>query len=144
MSEAQPAPAFGDADSFDVLDGHSYMNLTSFYASGKGVITPVWFARDGDHIYVTTQDSSYKAKRIRATGRVEIGPSDARGKPLGPVVRAQARVLDEAGEKAAIDAGTALLVKKYGLLFRLFALGARLRGARRAFLQITPAEITPA
>ena len=124
------------AESFAILDGHQYMNIISFYENGRGVKTPVWFAEIDGRLYVTTQATSYKVKRIRATGRVEVGPSDARGNPQGPVVKAEARVLDEGRESALIETAMKALRKKYGLLFRAFMLMARFRNAEGAILEI--------
>jgi uncharacterized protein len=105
-------------DEFAALDGHQYMNLTSFYPGGKGVTTPVWFAREGGLIYVITQPGSHKVQRIRATGRVQVGPADQIGTPLGPVVAAQAQVAEDAGTQAA---GRRALEDKYGDDFRRIA-----------------------
>lgn len=121
---------------FDVLDGHQYMSLKTFRKSGKEVPTPVWFAREGDALYVVTQATSGKVKRIRANGRAAVAPSDVRGGLLGAdYVDAQARILPEGTEtKAANDR----LRKKYGLIYRLFMLAGRVRG-ETAYLEITPA-----
>jgi Pyridoxamine 5'-phosphate oxidase. len=74
---------------FAPLAGHQYMNLTTFRKNGQPVPTPVWFAQEGDRIYVVTQAASGKVKRIRANPRVQLTPSDARGKPLGATIEAQ-------------------------------------------------------
>jgi uncharacterized protein len=118
------------------LRGQQYLNLTTFRKNGQPVTTPVWFAQEGDTLYVFTLAESGKVKRIRNNGQVEVGPCDRSGKPLGPVAPAHATIVD--GEQARH--ADAVLNQKYGLLKRAFDLLARLRGGRdaRAFLAITP------
>ena len=84
---------------FGALEGHNFMSLTTFRASGQPVTTPVWFAAEGDKLYMVTEVAMAKAKRMRNDPRVRVAPSTAVGKPLGPAVDAVARVLaaDEAG-----------------------------------------------
>lgn len=124
------------AASFDVLDGHQYMSLTTFRKSGAGVATPVWFARDGARLVVTTQLQSGKAKRIRSNPQVTVAPCTASGQILGPAAQGCARFL----EGAAAEQARALLRRKYGLIWTLFNVGYRLRGLHRTagFLEITP------
>ncbi|MBC8161035.1 MAG: PPOX class F420-dependent oxidoreductase [Roseiflexaceae bacterium] len=120
--------------SFAALSGHEFMNLTTYRKSGEAMVTPVWFAQDGDTLYVMTSKDAGKVKRIRNTARVQIGPSDRSGKPLGPVELAQGRVL--AGQEA--KKADELLSKKYGLMKKMFDLAGSLRGGRD-FLAITQA-----
>ncbi|MFN8496818.1 MAG: PPOX class F420-dependent oxidoreductase [Anaerolineae bacterium] len=120
---------------FTALDGHKYMNLTTYRKSGAGVVTPVWFAEDGGRLYVMTQMSAGKTKRIRNTGRVEVAPADRAGKPLGPAAPGHARLL--AGAEA--DAANTRLSKKYGLMKRMFELLGVGRKSGRVFIEITPA-----
>lgn len=124
---------------FDLLEGHAFMSLKTFRKSGVDVPTPVWFAREGDALYVITQAASGKVKRIRNSGRVEVTACDARGGLLGkPYVPAGARILPTGPET---EAAHRRLQKKYGLQFRLFMLFARLRrNAEAAYLEITPAS----
>ena len=119
---------------FATLDGHSYMNLTTFRKSGVGVVTPVWFAEDHGRLYVMTQMSAGKTKRIRNNARVEVAPADRRGTPLGSATPGQARLL--AGAEA--DAANARLSQKYGLLKRAFELMGVGRQNTRVFIEIMP------
>jgi len=119
---------------FAPLAGHQYMNLTTFRKNGQPVPTPVWFAQEGDRIYVVTQAASGKVKRIRANPRVQLTPSDARGKPLGATIEAQARILDPSEGEVARRA----LAKKYGVMFQMFAALWKLRRTTPIFLEITP------
>ncbi len=123
---------------FSLLQGQQFMNLITFRKTGQSVITPVWFAEDGDQLYVMTGAEAGKVKRIRNNGRAEVGPSDRAGKPLGPTVPAAAQVLTDAASR---ERANALLNKKYGIMKRAFDLMGMLRGgnANRAFLVIKPA-----
>ena len=122
-------------DSFAVLAGkHQYANLFTYRKSGEAVKTPVWFALSGGKIYVMTTMAAGKAKRIRNNGRVLIGPSDARGNPLGPTVSGVARILPPEEEQRAKRA----LDDKYGLKKAAFDLMLNLRGTERAWIEIAP------
>ena len=65
---------------FQNLNGHQYMALTTYRRSGAGVPTAVWFAQDGDRLFIVTQDGSGKVKRIRNNAGVRVAPSDAGGR----------------------------------------------------------------
>lgn len=120
---------------FELLKKHQYANLFTFRKSGEAVKTPVWFALRDGRAYVMTTLSAGKTKRIRNGGRVQIGPSDQRGTPLGPVVDGVARVLppEEVGvAKAALD-------EKYGLMKAAFDFFLTVRGTERAWIEIVPA-----
>jgi uncharacterized protein len=75
------------------LASHSYISLTTFRKNGAAIPTPVWFAMEGDKMYVMTRSDSGKAKRIRNNPEVRIAPSTIRGKVTGPEVAARARFL---------------------------------------------------
>lgn len=116
---------------FSHLTKHQFINLTTFRKTGVAVSTPVWFAQDGNRLVITTDASSGKAKRIRNNPRVELAPSDMRGKPLGDKVQAQARILQGDEAKAAEK----LLKKKYGLQYSMFGMANR---NGRVFIEIIP------
>lgn len=126
---------------FAALRSHQYANLTTFRKNGDAVPTPVWFAVAGDRVYVQTGAGSGKVKRVHATSRLTLAPSDQRGAPRGAGGAGIARVLDGA---EAIVAERALQ-QKYGLRRRLFFLAARLasRLRRRPGLASTYLEIRP-
>ena len=116
---------------FSFLDKHNYINLATFRKSGEKMVTPVWFAQDGERLVMTTVSDAGKAKRIRNNSRVELAPSDARGKPLGDAVPAQARSLDGDAARAAEN----LLKQKYGWQWTLF--GFLQRQSAHIFIEIT-------
>ena len=123
---------------FDNLKSEKYIALETFRKNGQGVVTPVWMAADGGKLYVWTDGTSWKAKRIRANPRVRLCASDARGTPQSEWMEAQARVLDQ---PADVKATEKRIAAKYGLMFRLFGLMGKLsrRGQNRVAIEIGPA-----
>ena len=75
------------------IQGQQYISLITFKKAGTPVHTPVWFAEEGDKLYVMTRSDSGKYKRIRNNPRVRIAPCTARGKVTGPESFGKARVL---------------------------------------------------
>jgi len=116
---------------FSFLDKHNYINLATFRKSGEKMVTPVWFAQDGERLVMTTTSNAGKAKRIRNNPCVEVAPSDQRGKPLGDAIAAQARILDGTAARTAEE----LLKKRYGWQWTAFGLVARKDA--RIYLEIT-------
>ncbi len=116
------------------------MSLTTFRRTGKAVSTPVWVARDGDALVVTTPAGSGKVKRLRNDQRVQLQPCSRRGKvaagagTIGAV--AEVRADESTGARAS-----ALIRKKYGLEYRLVMLVERVMsrrsGAGRVILRLT-------
>lgn len=85
---------------FGVLAGHRHCLLVTYKRDGSAVPAPVWFARDGDRLYVWTEVNAYKAKRLRRDPRALIAPCGPTGKPLGDPVAATGRVLEDEAERA--------------------------------------------
>ncbi|MFN8474292.1 MAG: PPOX class F420-dependent oxidoreductase [Anaerolineae bacterium] len=117
---------------FPNLDGHEFMNLTTFRKSGEPVVTTVWFAAHDGKLYITTRGGSGKAKRIRATQRVTVAPSTVRGDVLGEAVDGVGRVLP--GDNTALAHN--VLLQKYGE--QMQAILDRDPGADRVYLEISP------
>jgi PPOX class probable F420-dependent enzyme len=126
---------------FLALEGEQYISLTTLRKHGAAVATPVWFAAQGDRLYLYTDANAGKVKRIRAHPRVTVAPCTAKGDVTGPTIVATARIItDPAEQREAIAA----LARKYRWRFRcwrgLAALLARFqRGPRRgwAYIAIT-------
>ena len=127
MQDTTPQSAFPN------LDGHQFMNLTTFRKSGEPVITTVWFAAQDGRLYVTTRGGSGKAKRIRATGRVTVGPSTVSGEPLGEAVDGTGRLLPADATQLAHQ----VLLQKYGA--QMQAILDQNPGADRVYIEISPA-----
>jgi PPOX class probable F420-dependent enzyme len=99
------------------LDSHRYGLLVTYRRNGEKVPTPVWFARDGDRLFIRTQADSAKVKRVEHIAEVLIAPCTPRGKPLGAARRARARVVRDPEE--ALRAERAL-AQKYRVARRLY------------------------
>lgn len=121
-------------DLHSVLGGQQFILLTTFRRTGVGVPTPVWFALEGDRVYVLTDPKSGKVKRIRNNGRVQFAPCTFNGKRRGPMLDGMARILSAEERQKAIDA----LNKKYGLTKRLLDLFER-HLDKRVYFEITQA-----
>ncbi len=122
---------------FPMLQNEQFLSLTTYRKNGTPIATPVWFAEENGGLYVMTLQDSGKAKRLRHTPTVELAPCDARGTIHGQTMPAQARV--HSAETDAARRANAALNRKYGLMKRMFDLMQALRGAKRVFLEITPA-----
>lgn len=108
--------------------------LTTFRRDGRPVGTAVHLVVEGEHLYFRTWHTAGKLKRIRNSPIVELAPCDARGRPQGSSIRAQARILD--GDEAAHAAR--LLGKKYPLLHSwLIPLVHRLSGKKTMHIVLT-------
>jgi PPOX class probable F420-dependent enzyme len=121
-------------DPFTHLYPHEFMRLTTFRRNGEAVPTTVWFAQQGGVLYVTTQATTGKARRIRINQRVLVAPSDRLGQAiLGDEVEARAHELAPAEHERAREA----LRRKYGAQFE--AMTARMLGnTQRTYLAIEP------
>ena len=76
------------------LRGHAYAVLVTFRRNGDAVPSPVWIALDErGRAYVKTRHDAGKVRRLRHDARAVVAPSTARGRPVGPAVRATGRVL---------------------------------------------------
>ena len=119
------------------LGSERYVNLATFRKNGREVRTPVWVAREAARLYVWTNGTSGKVKRIRANGRARLAPCDARGKLRGDWVDARARMLDD---PQAMQRGLETVIGKYGWQMRLALFSSRLTGrhADRACIELTP------
>jgi len=116
------------------LAASPYLLLTTFRKDGTAVPTPVWVSSDGARLYVWTEATSGKVKRIRNRGHVLLAPSDGRGVPQGASVDGSAQVLDAPEDLATV---AALHKRKYGWQFRAFTLGSRIMRRRTVGLAIT-------
>jgi PPOX class probable F420-dependent enzyme len=120
------------AGGIDSLQGNHIL-LTTFRKSGEGVPTPVWYGRQGDHLYVFSLEKAGKVKRIRNNAKVQVAACTGIGRVTGPTIEAQARILPREEERIARRA----LRRKYPLAFRfseIFANGLLRR--KWAFLEI--------
>lgn len=129
---ADPTDTASDLEGFR---GRKYAVLASFRRDGTPVPTPVWFGIDAEgRMYVHTEERTAKVKRIRRDPRVRVFPCDARGKPVGPVVEATARIVAD-GEDARHAEAT--IQANYGRERRLYD-RALLNGQPCVYIEVTP------
>jgi len=120
-------------NALDQFQKQKYLNLETFRKNGESMKTPVWFVLEGETIYVQTMANSGKVKRIRNNGHVNVTPCKMDGKPTGTWVPADAReIVDEEISRKV----NRLLDKKYGLMKKITALGARRQGRQDTILEI--------
>lgn len=140
--EPAQRPKVADVTSaLDQIGDEQFVSLTTFRRNGVGVPTPVWVARDGAALVVTTQPGTGKVKRLRRDPRVTLRPCTRRGevRPEVPIVSGTAEIVDDPDQ---IAGHTAALAAKYGLPFRLIGLVGKLTSRSRpgrVILEITPA-----
>lgn len=105
-----------DQPSLLALGNEHFVSLTTFRKSGERVSTPVWIARDGDALLVTTPDGTGKVKRLRNNSAVELQPSGRMGKTSDAdiAVSAVAEILPDSNYRSG------LFSKKYRLEYRIF------------------------
>jgi PPOX class probable F420-dependent enzyme len=111
-------PTFAD------LQKSEYVLLTTFTKDGRPKPTAVWAAPDGDRLLVITGEKSWKVKRIRNSPRVTLALCDRRGHPKSESIDGVAGILDKSDNGTVYDA----LVKRYGLVARVFNVFSKLRG----------------
>lgn len=119
---------------FENLQGHQFINLTTYRKSGQPVVTTVWFAHEGDRIVGTTQAQAGKLKRMRGTPRVSIAPSTSDGKVLGESFEGVGRVLPAEEFDVAVSA----LHDQYGARYDEVA-GRTNPAVTRVFWEVKPA-----
>lgn len=120
------------------LANEPYLNLETFKRNGDGVKTPVWFAERGGVVYVFTDGTSYKVKRIRRDERARVAACDVSGRRIKSSWFDAKASLVEAGDE--LDAAYAALRKKYGLQMAVLDVGSKLAGrfGRRAMIRLDP------
>lgn len=110
----------------------AYLSLTSFRKNGSPVATPMWFAQEGEKLYVMTGAETGKVKRVRHNAQVEVAPCTLNGSLLGPSLEAMARILHDADRASANRA----LNRKYGWQKRIYDLTYILRFKQRVYFEI--------
>lgn len=113
-----------------------YISLATFRRSGKEVRTPVWVAEHGGTLYVFSENTAGKVKRIRANGRAKFAACNFNGQVIkSGWVDSTARVVEDQIE---IDAMYRAFTRKYGLIMIVTNLFSRLSGrfGRRAIIAI--------
>ncbi len=125
-----------DPSSFDALEGHNHISLTTFRKNGEAVSTTVWFALVDGRLYVTTDPESGKMKRIRNNPRVVLSASNALGRARGDRIEGVAHPIQSSPPERAERA----LREKYGIWLAAFRLLSREPLIGKPTLQIRPAS----
>lgn len=117
------------------LDAARYVSLVTFRRDGREVATPVWHAERDGRLYVFSEASAGKVKRLRRDPKIRIAPCDVRGGLRGDWRTGRARIVDDPDTERSAYAA---LSGKYGWQMRLVNLGSWLAGriAGRAVLEI--------
>jgi PPOX class probable F420-dependent enzyme len=115
------------------------IRLTTFRKDGTAGTSPVSIAVDGDLAYFRTYERAIKARRIRRNSNVEFGSATMSGKPTGPMLPAQARILDGAEYRQAARA----LRRKYPVLHGVVVPSVH-RLMRSKYGRTVHAELVPA
>jgi uncharacterized protein len=105
-----------------VLKDRKFCLLTTFKKTGDGVSSPMWFALDGEKVYMTTRGQSWKVKRLKRNPNVKIGWSNGSGTIHGKLFSAKATVVEDQEE---FQAAKKMLNEKYGLKKKLIDFGLR-------------------
>lgn len=128
------------------LDRARYVALTTFRADGTPRPTPVWFAGAAGRYVVVTDPDSFKVRRLRADGRVELAPCDARGRtaPGTVALPGRGRVLDQPEDAVVAAEAVEALRRRYGWQWRAFGAARRLRSlvGRSAVAPMAVLELT--
>ncbi|RRR69592.1 MAG: PPOX class F420-dependent oxidoreductase [Candidatus Viridilinea halotolerans] len=125
-----------NTSAFAALEAHQYINLATFRKTGAAVPTPVWFALEGDCLYILTIHDSGKVKRIRNNPQVTMVPSDSRGSELAgtPTLSGNATIVpfDKQGP------GHRALRAKYGWMYSAFGLIWQVRRLTPVIIEVRP------
>ena len=111
----------------DAVLSAQYVALTTFRRDGTPVTTPVWAAAEGECLYLFTNASAGKVKRLRNSSRATVAPCTASGKVTGAQLPAEAFNL----ASDQMPKVWKLLTKKYGMAARLFVAYDRARALLR-------------
>jgi PPOX class probable F420-dependent enzyme len=107
--------------------------LTTYRRDGTPVNTAVNIAVEGDRAFVRSWETSGKMKRIRNNPEVKIAPSTMSAKPIGPAIRARARVLSGTESEHA----SRLIARKHPILQGIMVpIFHRLRGLTTAHVEL--------
>jgi PPOX class probable F420-dependent enzyme len=128
-------PTGGDFTGFDKT---RQIVLVTFKRSGEAMPSPINHGVADGKIYVRTDASTGKIKRIRNNPRVLVAPSGLRGKPKAPAVAGLARILPESEHAHANKVIAANWSVPMTVLERTLDKGAQAFGAPMAYVEVTP------
>ena len=109
-----------------ILTAH-YVALTTYRRDSTPVTTPVWAAAEGERLYLFSNATAGKVKRLRNSSRAAIAPCTVTGTITGAQLPAEAFNL----ASDHMPKVWRLLTKKYGMVVRLFIAYDRARALLR-------------
>jgi uncharacterized protein len=124
---------------FTGFDKTRQIVLVTFKRSGEAVPSPINHGVADGKIYVRTDASTGKVKRINNNQRVVVVPSSLRGKPNGRAVAGIARILPESDHAHAYKVIAANWSLPMKLLERSLDKGSAAFSIPTAYIEITPA-----
>ena len=125
----------GTAQDFDHFRGWRQALVVTFKRSGEPVPTPVNFGLSSDgRLYFRSEPDVAKIKRLRREPRVRVCPCNLRGKPLGPMVEARARVLREEEEESA----RSIIAANWRFDSKLVERAHERMGVAEVYVELTP------
>ena len=114
--------------SIDQFSGRRYINLESYKKNGEPKQTPVQSLEHNGVIYVRTDPTSWKVKRIKRNPNVRIVPCNRNGKPNGLWVEGEALILEGEDKDQTLN----VFRKEYGAIgYSMVGLVGRMRGERQ-------------
>ncbi len=128
-----------EANDFTGFDKTRQILLVTFKRSGEAMPSPINHGVVDGKIYVRTDASTGKVKRINNNSRVVVVPSSLRGKPTGQAVAGIARILPESEQAHAYNAIAANWSLPMKLLERSLDKGSAVFNIPTAYIEITPA-----
>lgn len=111
-----------------------YTLLTTFRRDGTAVAVPVWAAMDNGRLFVRSERTAGKVKRLARHGRAEIAPCDAVGRAFAAGTPAHGRILPDDEELIAERA----LAHRYGRVREAFERIVDLMRVDMCYLELTP------
>ncbi len=101
------------------LENQKYISLTTFRRTGAAVATPVWFVQIQHTLYIYTDATAGKVKRIHNHPQVQLASCTMLGKVKGPLIPGVARIVTDQQEQVRAEAA---LTAKYWIARRLLRL----------------------
>jgi PPOX class probable F420-dependent enzyme len=124
---------------FTGFDKTHQIVLVTFKRSGEAMPSPINYGVADGKLYVRTDASTGKAKRLRNNPQVVVVPCSLRGKPKGQAVSGLARILAESEHAHADEVIAANWSLPMKVFERSLDRGAGAFGIDTAYLEITPA-----
>ena len=134
-----PAATVGQADATSLRSAR-FIDFVTYRRDGTPVGTPVLFALDHERLLVRTAHDAGKLKRLAHTARVELAPSDSRGRRIGQSFTGVARVLGA----EAVGPALAMIHAKHRIAGPLFTFLRHRRGQLDVIIEITLDGAAPA